>query len=103
MIQYRVLQSPSAKAPCIVYDFGIREQPEFGKMMATKYGEQPQLPHTTQLNRMQAVRCMPLIRLQSASSSTELTASCRNCQTIISTSMVPGGATVRACGLRVCG
>jgi len=28
----------SAKAPCIVYDFGIREQPEFGKMMATKYG-----------------------------------------------------------------
>eukprot|EP00656_Telonema_subtile_P015898 TRINITY_DN18364_c0_g1_i2.p1 TRINITY_DN18364_c0_g1~~TRINITY_DN18364_c0_g1_i2.p1 ORF type:complete len:371 (+),score=95.62 TRINITY_DN18364_c0_g1_i2:175-1287(+) len=24
--------------PCVVYDFGIREQPEFGKMMATHFG-----------------------------------------------------------------
>ncbi len=29
---------PPKDKPCIVYDMGIREQPQFGEIMATKYG-----------------------------------------------------------------
>lgn len=101
MDSFKGANAPGGK-PCLVYDFGIREQPHFGTMMAKHFGELMIPKHhqimpncayvweaspALRLTGLQVVRCMRLTPLLSPLNSSPTTKKLRPSRTITSMGM----------------